>query len=287
VKKLPKDFKSKDLYELFSSCGEIFSCKVDYTPMGSCKGRGYVQFTKKEDAAKAILMMNGKVLGGAEIEVLAFEPKEARTVNMASKSCIYVKYIPKELQDKELKPLFEQFGKVEKMALIEEESEKYGFVDYATVEDSKVAEEKLNGLILGGKKLFVCHAFNKDEPKQKERLEIYKDCNLFIKFLPKSATDESLKKAFEVFGTVVSARVMLEMPEGKPLGYGFVCFSNNAINGSLEIKKVFQRFYKPSDSGEGTGLGLAIIKEICRLAEFNITYTFNNQHHIFRIEFKN
>ena len=67
----------------------------------------------------------------------------------------------------------------------------------------------------------------------------------------------------------------------------FVCFSNDAINGSLEIKKVFQRFYKPSDSGEGTGLGLAIIKEICRLAEFNITYTYNNQQHIFRIEFKN
>lgn len=66
----------------------------------------------------------------------------------------------------------------------------------------------------------------------------------------------------------------------------FVCFSNDAMNGPLEEGRVFQRFYKPSDSGEGTGLGLAIIKEICHLAGFDIVYSFTGHQHIFKIQFK-
>ena len=67
----------------------------------------------------------------------------------------------------------------------------------------------------------------------------------------------------------------------------FVSFSNDAMNAALEEGRVFQRFYKPSDSGEGTGLGLAIIKEICHLAGFDIAYTFTGHQHHFKIRFNN
>ena len=64
-----------------------------------------------------------------------------------------------------------------------------------------------------------------------------------------------------------------------------ICFRNDAVNGSLDEIKIFRRFYKSSDSSEGTGLGLAIVKEICKLAEFEISYSFKEQQHIFLIQF--
>ena len=64
-----------------------------------------------------------------------------------------------------------------------------------------------------------------------------------------------------------------------------ICFRNDAVNGSLDEIKIFRRFYKSSDSSEGTGLGLAIVKEICKLAEFEISYSFKEQQHIILIQF--
>ena len=78
---------------------------------------------------------------------------------------------------------------------------------------------------------------------REERLKAFKDCNLYVKELPDDINDEKLSKAFEEFGKVLSARVMLEKRqdlatgkvEMKSRGFGFVCFSNkdearNAMN---------------------------------------------------------
>ena len=81
--------------------------------------------------------------------------------------------------------------------------------------------------------------------------------------------------------TPASGMILIELTES------FVCFSNDAMHGPLEEGRVFQRFYKPSDSGDGTGLGLAIIKEICHLAGFDIVYTFTQNQHHFKIRFNN
>lgn len=70
------------------------------------------------------------------------------------------------------------------------------------------------------------------------------------------------------------------------LNENFICFKNDATSEALDANKIFQRFYKPSDSGDGTGLGLAIIKEICNLAGFTILYSFNHHQHIFLIKIK-
>lgn len=70
------------------------------------------------------------------------------------------------------------------------------------------------------------------------------------------------------------------------LNEDFICFKNDATNEALDTTKIFQRFYKPTDSRNGTGLGLAIIKEICNLAKFEISYSFNNHQHIFLIKIK-
>lgn len=62
--------------------------------------------------------------------------------------------------------------------------------------------------------------------------------------------------------------------------------SNSASTGPLDMEKVFSRFYKPLNTELGTGLGLSIIKEICNAAGFSIFYHFENNTHLFTIDFR-
>ncbi len=46
--------------------------------------------------------------------------------------------------------------------------------------------------------------------------------NIYVGNLPFTATDEDLQKLFENYGTVSSARVVVDKVSGKPRGFGFV-----------------------------------------------------------------
>jgi polyadenylate-binding protein len=53
----------------------------------------------------------------------------------------------------------------------------------------------------------------------------YPGLNLYIKNLDATIDDERLRKEFTPFGTITSAKVMLEA-DGRSKGFGFVCFSS-------------------------------------------------------------
>lgn len=60
-------------------------------------------------------------------------------------------------------------------------------------------------------------------------------------------------------------------------------------SGTIAIDKpenLFHRFYRESKSNHSTGLGLAIVKKICELYQFNITYKFQKNSHMFTVLFK-
>eukprot|EP01022_Parablepharisma_sp_SALTPOND_P000816 TRINITY_DN105101_c2_g1_i1.p1 TRINITY_DN105101_c2_g1~~TRINITY_DN105101_c2_g1_i1.p1 ORF type:complete len:637 (+),score=55.87 TRINITY_DN105101_c2_g1_i1:218-1912(+) len=242
VKNLPGEAKSKDLYDFFSPYGKIFSCRAKYNSTGLCKGYGYVQFDTKEAAEKAIAEANGKEIKGTKIEVCPFKAREARNSSITMYNNLFVKNIPKNYTNDELKSLFVPYGDIVSAVVIKDradasENRGFGFVCFRKAEDAKVAEEKLKNFLLEGQTLYVCRALTKEEHRRKvrdERLRIFKDCNVYVKNLPDEVNDESLKKAFEIFGQVLSARVMLERRqdpttdkvEFKSKNFGFVCFSN-------------------------------------------------------------
>ena len=60
------------------------------------------------------------------------------------------------------------------------------------------------------------------EDKKKERRSKYEGVNLYVKNLDDRVDDEALRKEFEAFGTITSAKVMTE--NGRSKGFGFVCF---------------------------------------------------------------
>ena len=88
---------------------------------------------------------------------------------------------------------------------------------------------------------------------------------LFVGGLAWATTDDSLRNAFEAFGTVTDAKVITDRETGRSRGFGFVTFSSgdeaaNAINGlnetdldgrSIRVNEAQER----SRSGGGGGGG--------------------------------
>lgn len=62
------------------------------------------------------------------------------------------------------------------------------------------------------------------EALKMERLNRYQGVNLYVKNLDDTIDDERLRKEFSPFGTITSAKVMME--DGRSKGFGFVCFSS-------------------------------------------------------------
>ncbi|MEQ2229560.1 Polyadenylate-binding protein 4, partial [Ilyodon furcidens] len=110
----------------------------------------------------------------------------------------------------------------------------FGFVSFEKHEDANKAVEEMNGTELNGKTVFVGRAQKKMERQaelkrkfeqlKQERISRYQGVNLYIKNLDDTIDDEKLRKEFSPFGSITSAKVMLE--EGRSKGFGFVCFSS-------------------------------------------------------------
>lgn len=50
-------------------------------------------------------------------------------------------------------------------------------------------------------------------------------CNLIVNYIPTPVNDEYLRELFEPFGTIVSARVIVDRTTNHPKGYGFVKYT--------------------------------------------------------------
>ncbi len=55
--------------------------------------------------------------------------------------------------------------------------------------------------------------------------------------------------------------------------------SNSGETPTVEVSKLFDRFYKSDKSSDSPGLGLAIVKEICRLNKWEIGYEYSDKLH--------
>lgn len=90
---------------------------------------------------------------------------------------------------------------------------------------------------------------------------------------------------------LVNNLVMNAIRHNKQEGTLLIGLSKNGLTVSnsgeraLNPDDLFRRFAKISGEMPGTGLGLAIIKEICNHYRWTITYTFENNLHIFSITF--
>uniref|UniRef100_A0A1A8NEC2 Poly(A) binding protein, cytoplasmic 4 (Inducible form) n=1 Tax=Nothobranchius pienaari TaxID=704102 RepID=A0A1A8NEC2_9TELE len=216
IKNLDKSIDNKALYDTFSAFGNILSCVN-----AMLDGR------------------RGEVFMASFVG--RFKSRKEREAELGAKAKeftnVYIKNFGDDMDDERLKELFEKHGKTLSVKVMTDSTGKsrgFGFVSFEKHEDANKAVEEMNGSELNGNTVFVGRAQKKMERQaelkrrfeqlKQERISRYQGVNLYIKNLDDTIDDEKLRKEFSPFGSITSAKVMLE--EGRSKGFGFVCFSS-------------------------------------------------------------
>jgi len=241
IKNLDKSIDNKDMYDTFSTFGTILSCKVATDEHGNSKGYGFVHFETEEAANKAIDKVNGMLLSDKKLYVGRFIPRKDREKEIGEKAKrftnVYIKNFPDSINEDTLREMFEAFGKITSYKVMYDETGKsrcFGFVAFEDAEAAEEAVNQLNGKEFDGKTVYVGRAQKKNERQMElrrkfeqlkaERMTRYQGVNLYVKNLDDTIDDEKIRKEFQPYGTITSAKVMTE--EGRSKGFGFVCFSS-------------------------------------------------------------
>uniref|UniRef100_A0A8C7YTR9 Polyadenylate-binding protein n=1 Tax=Oryzias sinensis TaxID=183150 RepID=A0A8C7YTR9_9TELE len=240
IKNLDKSIDNKALYDTFSAFGNILSCKVVCDENGS-KGYGFVHFETHEAAERAIEKMNGMLLNDRKVFVGRFKSRKEREAELGARAReftnVYIKNFGEDMDDEKLKELFGNYGPALSVRVMTDDTGKskgFGFVSFERHEDAQKAVDDMNGKELNGRQVYVGRAQKKGERQnelkrkfeqmKQDRMTRYQGVNLYVKNLDDGLDDERLRKEFSPFGTITSAKVMME--GGRSKGFGFVCFSS-------------------------------------------------------------
>uniref|UniRef100_A0A8C4ZL06 Polyadenylate-binding protein n=1 Tax=Gadus morhua TaxID=8049 RepID=A0A8C4ZL06_GADMO len=232
IKNLDKSIDNKALYDTFSAFGNILSCKVVCDENGS-KGYGFVHFETHEAAERAIEKMNGMLLNDRKVFVGRFKSRKEREAELGARAReftnVYIKNFGEDMDDEKLREMFNAYGKTNTW-----KSKGFGFISFERHEDAQKAVDDMNGKELNGRQVYVGRAQKKGERQnelkrkfeqmKQDRMTRYQGVNLYVKNLDDGLDDERLRKEFSPFGTITSAKVMME--GGRSKGFGFVCFSS-------------------------------------------------------------
>ncbi|KAK1801583.1 hypothetical protein P4O66_004544 [Electrophorus voltai] len=203
------------------------------------KGYGFVHFETREAAERAIERLNGMLLNDRKVFIGHFKSRKEREAEMGARGFtnVYIKNFGEDMDNDKLKEIFSKFGQTLSTRVMTDESGKskgFGFVNFERHEDAQRAVDEINGKELNGKKVYVGYAQKKGERQtglkrkfeqmKQDGMTRYQGDNLYVKNLDDGLDDARLRKEFSPFGTITSAKVMME--GGRSKGYGFVCFSS-------------------------------------------------------------
>lgn len=240
IKNLDKTIDNKAMYDTFSAFGYILSCKVATDDDGFSKGYGFVHFENVESANKAIEKVNGMLLNGKKVYVGKFVSKAEREQELGARAKlftnVYVKNFGRSLNEEQFYNLFKKFGQITSCAIAKNPdgtSKGFGFVAYGNVESAQKAVNEMNNFLINDTPIYVGKAQKKAErvKELKKNYELIKiqrcnrvhGTNIYVKNLDDAFDDEKLRKEFSPFGTITSAKVMMDGNRSK--GFGFVNFS--------------------------------------------------------------
>ncbi|KAF3641813.1 Polyadenylate-binding protein 2 [Capsicum annuum] len=151
------------LYELFNQVGQVISVRIcrDLSTQRSL-GYGFVNYSNPQDAAKAMEMLDSTPVNGKSIRVKYSHrdpnfPK-SRTANL------FVRNLDKSIDNKALHDTFSSFGSIVSCKVVTDsngQSKCYGFVQFDNDESAQSAIDKLNGMVINNRQLYVAHALRK------------------------------------------------------------------------------------------------------------------------------
>ncbi|XWS29801.1 hypothetical protein CRYUN_Cryun24cG0061700 [Craigia yunnanensis] len=213
------------LYDLFSQLGAVVSVRVckDLSTHRSL-GYGYVNYSNIHEAAQALDVLNFTPLNGKPIRIM-YSNRDP-TVRKSGAGNIFIKNLDKTIDNKALHDTFSTFGNILSCKIATDhsgQSKGYGFVQFDNEESAQNAINKLNGMLLNDKQVFVGPFLCKQE--RESVVDKAEFNNVYVKNLSESATDEDLKNVFGEYGPITSAVIMRDA-DGKSKCFGFVNFEN-------------------------------------------------------------
>ncbi|XP_022745916.1 polyadenylate-binding protein 2-like [Durio zibethinus] len=212
------------LFEYFNQVGQVVTVRVckDLSTRRSL-GYGYVNYGNPQDAARALDLLNFTVLNRKPIRIM-YSNRDP-SLRKSGTGNIFIKNLDKGIDHKALHDTFSAFGNILSCKIATDpsgQSKGYGFVQFDNEESAQKAIEKLNGMLLNDKQVYVGPFVRKQERDTSSKTKFN---NVYVKNLSESTSDEDLKNSFGEFGTITSAVVMREA-DGKSKGFGFINFEN-------------------------------------------------------------
>jgi len=222
---LATDVTEANLFDVFNQIGAVASIRVcrDAITRRSL-GYAYVNFHTASDAERAIQQLNNTPIKGRPCRIMWSQRDPS--LRKSGRGNVFVKNLDKSIDHKTLYDTFTQFGQIISCKVEldrNNESKGYGYIQFATNDEANKAVEKVNGMMLGGKKVFVGPFVSKKERIQQEAKKDF--TNIFIKNLPEDLSEEELLQIFGQMGQIKSAVVMKD-EQGKSKGFAFINYDN-------------------------------------------------------------
>ncbi|ERN16610.1 polyadenylate-binding protein 2 [Amborella trichopoda] len=222
---LEANVTDSQLYDLFSQLGQVVSVRVcrDLSTRRSL-GYAYVNYSNTQDSARALEVLNFTILNGKPIRIM-YSHRDP-SIRKSGAANIFIKNLDKAIDNKALHETFSAFGNILSCKVATDasgQSKGYGFVQYDSEEAAQTAIEKLNGMLINDKQVYVGPFLRKQDRESATNKTKFN--NVYVKNLSESTTEEDLKTIFGEYGTITSVVVMRES-DGKSKCFGFVNFEN-------------------------------------------------------------
>jgi nucleolar protein 4 len=245
IRNLPWSIKTSDqLAKLFQSFGKVKFADLPNNK-GKLSGFGFVTLRGRKNAEKAMEAINGKVVDGRTLAVdwavdkQTWEQQkggededEDKAKSPKAKKSKKAKEEDEEdddpnmtQEDRDLMNFFKNYG--ENLEEEEEDDDEDEEKEEGEDKEGSGAEDEDEDEEMDEDGESEVSDASDDEGNPKKQMTD-NSTTLFIRNLPYTTTDETLKAHFTKFGPLRYARVVMDRATDRPAGTGFVCFFNLA-----------------------------------------------------------
>lgn len=146
VNYLPQNLTDNELFSIFVTIGPVESCRVMRdNKTGYSYGFGFVNFSRQEDATKAINQLNGLEVQNKRLKVSYARPSgdDIKDTNL------YITNLPRTITEDQLEDMFGKFGRIVQKNILKDKitglPRGVAFVRYDRKSEASQAVQEMNG----------------------------------------------------------------------------------------------------------------------------------------------
>eukprot|EP01095_Lingulamoeba_sp_RSL-Kostka_P008069 TRINITY_DN2640_c0_g3_i2.p1 TRINITY_DN2640_c0_g3~~TRINITY_DN2640_c0_g3_i2.p1 ORF type:complete len:649 (+),score=301.59 TRINITY_DN2640_c0_g3_i2:90-2036(+) len=223
---LDPDVGESLLFDIFKQVGPVVSIRVcrDAVTRRSL-GYAYVNFHSIVDAERALDTLNYSLIKNTPCRIMWSHRDPS--IRKSGAANVFIKNLDKGIDNKALYDTFSTFGNILSCKVVTDEtgtSKGYGFVHYETKEAADGAINKVNGMKLNDKIVYVGHFIPKKDRKPVDPEEIF--TNIYVKNLPEFYDEQGFYELFAPFGNITSYYLAKD-DLGNSKGFGFINFERH------------------------------------------------------------